>query len=310
MIDTVALKAANPLPSIIERMTNQQVVKHKIVCPFHDDRNPSLHVYEDGGFKCFGCGAAGDVFDFVGLYLFGPQYHRDSNFLDVVDHLGGLNIAPIPERPEQRTTAPRKPKPKLSISNDAINHWHSTMPAERRQWWHGRGLLDTTIDSYKLGWDGERYTIPVSYRNIYFAVKRRQSEVVDPFPSDKYVSAKGSRVGIFNADILHGCERLLICEGEIDAMLLHQAGFDAVSSTGGAGTWRAAWNEHVAHIPNIYTVFDNDDAGRRGAHKLRFTLRRARPIELPSFVKDVGEFLQDEECNPIGWLQRQMGISS
>jgi len=76
MIDTSALKAANPLPTIIERMTNQQVVKHKVVCPFHDDRNPSLHVYEDGGFKCFGCGVAGDVLDFVGYYLFGPQYNR------------------------------------------------------------------------------------------------------------------------------------------------------------------------------------------------------------------------------------------
>lgn len=305
MIDTVALKAANPLPTIIERMTNQQVVKHKIVCPFHDDRNPSLHVYEDGGFKCFGCGVAGDVCDFVGLYLFGTQYNRDANFLDVVDYLGGLNIAPIPERPEQRTAA-KKPKPPLSVSPDAINNWHATMPAERRQWWHGRGLTDTTIDLFRLGWDGERYTIPVSYRGIWYAVKRRQSEVADPFPNDKYVSAKGSRVGIFNADILHGCKRLLICEGEIDAMLLHQAGFDTVSSTGGAGTWRAAWNEHIAHIPHIYTVFDNDDAGRKGAYKLRFTLRRARPIELPSFVKDVGEFLEMDDCNSIGWLRSQM----
>jgi len=34
-------------------------------CPFHDDRKPSLAVYEDGYYKCFGCGASGDVIDFI-----------------------------------------------------------------------------------------------------------------------------------------------------------------------------------------------------------------------------------------------------
>src|SRR5947209_201975 len=35
-------------------------------CPFHDDREPSLLVDErDGHFHCFGCGAHGDVIDFV-----------------------------------------------------------------------------------------------------------------------------------------------------------------------------------------------------------------------------------------------------
>lgn len=36
-----------------------------IRCPFHDgDKNASLKIYKDS-FYCFGCGASGDVFDFV-----------------------------------------------------------------------------------------------------------------------------------------------------------------------------------------------------------------------------------------------------
>lgn len=35
----------------------------KIACPFHDDRTPSMKV--DRRFHCFGCGADGDVIDFV-----------------------------------------------------------------------------------------------------------------------------------------------------------------------------------------------------------------------------------------------------
>lgn len=35
-----------------------------VCCPFHDDRNPSMKLNEDY-FYCFGCGAKGDVIDFV-----------------------------------------------------------------------------------------------------------------------------------------------------------------------------------------------------------------------------------------------------
>ena len=34
------------------------------LCPFHDDHNPSLTVYADGCFHCFGCDAHGSVIDF------------------------------------------------------------------------------------------------------------------------------------------------------------------------------------------------------------------------------------------------------
>ena len=35
-----------------------------VVCPFHDDRSPSLKLNDDY-YHCFGCGASGDVIDFV-----------------------------------------------------------------------------------------------------------------------------------------------------------------------------------------------------------------------------------------------------
>lgn len=42
------------------------------VCPFHDDRNPSMKV--DKRFHCFGCGADGDVIDFTAkLYNLSPK---------------------------------------------------------------------------------------------------------------------------------------------------------------------------------------------------------------------------------------------
>jgi DNA primase len=43
--------------------------KFKALCPFHDDHNPSLELNpERQSYKCWSCGAGGDVFDFVQAY--------------------------------------------------------------------------------------------------------------------------------------------------------------------------------------------------------------------------------------------------
>lgn len=38
-------------------------------CPFHEDQQPSLMIFPDGGWKCFGCGAGGSVVDFAAELL-------------------------------------------------------------------------------------------------------------------------------------------------------------------------------------------------------------------------------------------------
>jgi len=44
--------------------------EYKSVCPFHDDKNPSLFVNPDTGqYYCFGCGASGDAISFLENYL-------------------------------------------------------------------------------------------------------------------------------------------------------------------------------------------------------------------------------------------------
>ena len=45
----------------------------KALCPFHNDRNPSLYVADDH-FYCFACGAHGDVIDFAANFFALPIY--------------------------------------------------------------------------------------------------------------------------------------------------------------------------------------------------------------------------------------------
>ena len=61
-----ALKAAASLPPIARRYVKLRKSGQSWLgkCCFHSDKTPSLRVHERY-FKCFGCGAGGDVFSFV-----------------------------------------------------------------------------------------------------------------------------------------------------------------------------------------------------------------------------------------------------
>ena len=65
----------NLFESVKAAVTVRQAVEHyglkvsrygMACCPFHNDRHPSLKLNEDY-FFCFGCGAKGDVIDFVAM---------------------------------------------------------------------------------------------------------------------------------------------------------------------------------------------------------------------------------------------------
>ena len=301
MIDVDAIKRNNPLQAVVERFTGQQIEKHKIYAPWRQESTPSVHVYDDGSWWDYGAGFGGDVIDFVGYLFYGTSYQPDAHFTEVIDRLGALDIKPLPAQIEK----PKPPKPKLKISLDQCVAWHDDMPRNRRDYWHSRGLTDTTINDFFLGWDGRRYTIPLLYRLVPFGVKRRQSEIADGIDA-KYVMTTGSRAGIFNADSLWTADSCVICEGEIDCMLLTQLGYHAVTSTAGANSWKPEWARFFTHIKHIFLLFDNDQAGITGAAKVRSTLRRARIVTLPAGTKDVGELWQTGEA--ANWLHDSLTI--
>ena len=300
-VDIDSIRASNPLPVIVEQYTGQQISKHKIHCPFHQDNTPSMHIYDDGGFKCFSCGRHGDVLDFVGYFHFGQSYDPSTHFTEVVDRLAGIKIAPLPAY-----TVKPKPEPtkQLSINLETILDWHDSMPANRREYWKSRGLFDQTINDFFLGWDGKRYTIPATYRLVPFACKRRQSEIDDGIDA-KYISITGSRSGLFNADCLWTTDKVVICEGEIDAMLLNQWGFPAVSSTAGAGTFKEQWAELFLFVPKIWILYDNDDAGRKGEQLVHSILRRAKIVRYPQGIKDAGD-LFSKDTYAVNWLYENL----
>lgn len=84
-LDAATVKLGVDLVAFIER---QNIPLRKAghdrfvgVCPFHDDRSPSLSVWRDR-WHCFGCGIGGDVFAFVML-------QRGCSFREAVDVVAG-----------------------------------------------------------------------------------------------------------------------------------------------------------------------------------------------------------------------------
>ena len=78
-----------------------------ICCPFHQgDRHPSLKLYDGGrGWHCFGCGAGGDVIDFV-RRLFGLSFPQAVTRLDSDFGLG--LTGQHPSRSEQAAVRQRR----------------------------------------------------------------------------------------------------------------------------------------------------------------------------------------------------------
>ena len=74
-----------------ERLTGRRVGRSgKARCPFHhEDRTPSLHVYEDPGqgWYCFGCGRGGSVYDLAALLW--QRGTRGSDFVELRRELRG-----------------------------------------------------------------------------------------------------------------------------------------------------------------------------------------------------------------------------
>jgi len=190
------------------------------------------------------------------------------------------------------------PKPrKTSIFNaEMVEKCHIALPPHIREYLHKRGLTDVVIDQYKLGY-GQFYrkpwiTIPIKdiYGNYSF-FKLRQ----DPaFGDDKITYPKGVEAQLYDWENLTKPNiPLVICEGELDRLLLVSQMISAVTSTHGAMTFKDEWIEKVVKGSKVYICFDNDDAGKKGSERVAKMVEKGGCetyiITLPNEVGDKGD---------------------
>jgi DNA primase len=168
--------------------------------------------------------------------------------------------------------------------------YHRRLPNRIRAYLNGRGISDSVIHGYLLGWNGTRIAIPIRDKTGRIASFRlaRDPDATDDSP--KMLSTPGTSAELYGWEvILKHPKRIVICEGEFDRLVLASHGFVAVTSTGGAATFREDWICRIAEIPEVYLCFDRDDAGRHGAAIIASRIRHARIVTLPEEVGEGGD---------------------
>jgi DNA primase len=122
-------------------------------CVFHGEKTPSFHVYpEDKHFKCYGCGAYGDVFGFL-------QKLEGKEFPEVVRELAREAGIEIPESDEEESAEHRRRRKErneiLGACDAAARYWAarlgSRFGAEARRYLEGRGVSDESVRRFRLG---------------------------------------------------------------------------------------------------------------------------------------------------------------
>jgi DNA primase len=168
--------------------------------------------------------------------------------------------------------------------------YHRALPERIRTYLNGRGIPNSEIDRRVLGWNGVRITIPVFDKKGICAFFRLAKDPDDSSDAPKMLSLRGSHIALYGWETLRlEPQRVLICEGEFDRLVLEANGFPAVTSTGGAATFIPEWADAFSNIPEVYVCFDRDPVGYEGMMGVGRLIARAKLIELPEEVGDSGD---------------------
>lgn len=145
------LKLANPIDSVISSYVNLKRSGHDAVglCPFHSEKTPSFHVYNDTqSFYCFGCGAGGDVITFI-------KRIENLEYIEAVKLLAQRGGLDVPEDSRDNKAAMLK-KRIYEINRETANFYFRQLVsgADKRglQYFAGRKLRPETIKKYGLGY--------------------------------------------------------------------------------------------------------------------------------------------------------------
>lgn len=200
------------------------------------------------------------------------------------------------------------------VLQEAAKFYKDNLHPKVREWLKNeRHLLDETIDEVGFGWSPseDRTALYRHLRSLKFDPKDilatglcvdRNGSIKDFFQglvtipyrvhgsvvqirgkdmSGKYVTPPGQKTRMFNTDVLLDREEVVVTEGEFDALVLTQMGFAAAASPG-SNVWQDNWDDYFKESRLVYVVFDPDDAGKTGAHKIRERLgHKAKVVELP-----------------------------
>ena len=271
------------------------------VCPFHDDKNPSMSVSPSRGiFHCFSCKAGGDAIKFV------MDYEKLS-YPEAVEKIAGLQNFTLNY---VRGGEPAKENKHILENANAFYRSLLYKTPSAVEYLYSRGITDELIDKFELGFAPESAQTIRLLQNEQIEpkealevgiVKQNENGIYASFINRitfpiythagrlvgfggrtisgnpaKYVNSPQSAV--FDKSTLfygyHLAKReiftknqVVITEGYMDVIMLHKAGFNNVVAVLGT----ALTTKHLPLLKrgeiSVILCFDGDDAGINAATK-------------------------------------------
>ena len=310
------------------------------LCPFHNEKTPSFSVTPSKQmYYCFGCGAGGNVYNFIMEY-------ENYSFGEALSHLAdraGVELPKIEYSREAREKAEQRAA-LLEINKLAAQYFYYQLRREGGKtaygYLTGRGLSEETIRKFGLGYSdkysddlykylkGKGYSDELLRESGLFNVDERRgmydkfwNRVIFPIMDvnnrvigfggrvmgdgkPKYLNSPETKIfdksrNLYGLNVARTTRKnyLILCEGYMDVIAMHQAGFtNAVASLGTALT-----SGHASlvkrYTKEVLLLYDSDGAGIRAALRAIPILREAgvtsRVVSRKPW-KDPDEFIKNE----------------
>ncbi|WP_085832244.1 DNA primase [Clostridium merdae] len=317
------------------------------ICPFHSEKSPSFHIYpENGSFYCFGCGAGGDVITFVrrienldymesirllaqraGMTV--PENEADQGLAKAKGRILEINREAARFFHTQLLGEPGTPGREYllgrGLTPQTIRHFGLGYAPD------SRFALVNTLSA-------KGYT-PEELLQANVAVRASTGRVIDRFfarvmypiidlrgnviafggrtlgdfkpkylnTSDTLVFHKSTGLFAMNFAKNNAKDGLILAEGYMDVIALHQAGFENAIATLGTALTTEQARLLARYTGEVYLCYDSDEAGQKASARaipiLRSVGLTVRVLNL-SAGKDPDEFIRSYgEQGPVRFRQ-------
>lgn len=267
------------------------------VCPFHDDNNPSMSVsYDKQIYKCFSCGASGNVFNFIMDY----EHVDFKEALNILAKRAGISIGNININSQNKYEKYYKMYDlSLKFYQNNIN---SLYGKDAKEYLYKRGINDELIKHFKIGLsllekdkltkilieknytkkEMEIYGLGNGFNDLYinrimfplFDVSSRvvgfSGRIYNSSSDSKYINTKETPIfkkgemlyNFYDAkDFVRLEKKIIIVEGFMDVIRLYSVGIKNVVALMGTSLTKEQISLLKRLSNNVYLSLDGDEAG-------------------------------------------------
>ena len=331
------LKDRNEISSVISEYISLKRKGRNMVglCPFHSEKTASFFVYPgSGSFYCFGCGAGGDVINFIRMI-------ENFDYIEAVKYLAQNAGMAVPEIDDNDDTH-RKKMIIYEINRSVAKFYHQCLceniGSKAMKYLLSRKLSMHTIRHFGLGYAPKEGYSAVNYlrkkgysdKDIILsniAMTSRNGNAYDRFrdrimfpiidlrgnviafggriidegqpkylnTSDTMVFKKSENIFALNFAKKKIDKNIILAEGYMDVISLHQAGFENAVATLGTALTEGQVRLMSRYTNEVIISYDSDDAGRKASDRAIKMIRSAgmlvRVLTIPK-GKDPDEFIK------------------